>query len=610
MSVELFAVNAVSDRIATCPRLTPEITIGDRTPITDGHIDFYHSDKKKKETHGGRVPIQVKGRVTNAKIKASRTTQSFQVEREVLQFFRNHGGGIYFYVSMREGGEQREVFYASLFPFRVDRLLDGRPETQKKFSVKLKRLPDDPSEIEGIVRLAWHARAQSSTASKNDHLLGQAESLTIHSLTGFSKERPTRLSLAETDYVVVAHLPGNLHIPIDVDLDVLPHQYVERDLAVPISCGGVEFANATGRRTQEDTLLIHLSEGLELTVKIADQTLNTNLDLKRKGSFQEQAKNFDFVIAAASGSPLLIGDQVNEPNAGDPGLAAELRDIRQELSRLIELCGELGIDDDLSSRLQLDGKMRQTLIALHEGLVNDRPVRSTSDGTGRYDVPIGEYKITVIVMPAEDEGFRRLVDPFDPTKRSRFRIYRIDERGAPESIDWGTVYESVTAEDMASVINLRLNNVVAAYEALDDRAVATTKANYMVLRLLTSFDLATDESHRIKLLRGAADLCRWLLEEEPDSLVHRINWWQILHRQGDLNDTDRQDIRAARRSLNREEELSGLLEACMLILLGDAEELQLAMSELSEADLEKLRSWPVWTLTKNPADLGMPRVED
>ncbi|MCA9054506.1 MAG: hypothetical protein KDA75_11755, partial [Planctomycetaceae bacterium] len=143
-------------------------------------------------------------------------------------------------------------------------------------------------------------------------------------------------------------------------------------MSVYVVAGGVEFAAATGRRIQEDTLLIRLSEGLELTVKIADQSLSTNLNLNRKGSFQEQAKNFDFVIAAASGSPLLIGDQVNEPNAGDPGLAAELREIRRELSLLIELFDELGINDDLSSRLQLDEKMRQTLIALHEGIVNDK----------------------------------------------------------------------------------------------------------------------------------------------------------------------------------------------------------------------------------------------
>lgn len=47
----------------------------------------------------------------------------------------------------------------------------------------------------------------------------------------------------------------------------------------------------------------------------------------------------------------------------------------------------------------------------------------------------------------------------------------------------------------------------------------------------------------------------------------------------------------------------------MLVLLGDAEELQLAMSELSYEDLEKLRSWPVWTLTKTPSERGAPHVE-
>ena len=174
MSVELLAVNAVSDRIAACPRLTPEIASGDRTPITDGHIDFYTSEKHSKKTHEGRVPVQVKGRVTKAKIRATRDTQSFPVEREVLRFFRNHGGGVYFYVPMREGGAQREIFYAILLPFKIDHLLGEGSGAQKTFSIKLTRLPTETSKVEGIVRLAWNGRSQSSAVSGNHHLLDQA----------------------------------------------------------------------------------------------------------------------------------------------------------------------------------------------------------------------------------------------------------------------------------------------------------------------------------------------------------------------------------------------------------------------------------------------------
>lgn len=609
MSVELFAVNAVVDRIAACPRLAPDIKSGDKTPITDGHIDFYSSEKKNNKTHEGRVPVQVKGRVTGTKVKASRNTQSFSVEREVLQFFRNHGGGIYFYVPMRNGGLEREIFYANLLPFKVDRLLGDKPETQKSFSVKMTRLPEDPTQIEGIVRLAWNGRVQVSVSGGNSHLLDQAESLTVHSLVGFDETRPSRLALAETDYVIVAHLFGGLDVAVDVDLDVIPGDYIERDLAVPIGCGGIEFTNGTGRRLDEETILVQLSRGLQLRLRADADTIRMNLNLTREGSFREQAKNFDFVLAAAAGNPLLIGDGSNEPHAGDPLLEADLRSVRLELSRLIELFDELGIDDEFSSQVQLDHDIRRMLLALHEGLVQDQPVRGNSDGTGRYDIPFGDHKIMVIVMPAENDGFRRIVDPFDPSKRERFRIYRVNEDGSPEPIDWGTVYESVTADDMAEILNLRLHNVVEAYATLEDRVAATTKANFMVLRLLTAADMAVNENHRAALLHGATNLCKWLMEEEPDSLVHRVNWWQVLYRQGELGDTDRQDIRVARRRLNRDEAQARELEACLLILLDDAEELKLVIEELSESDVEKLQSWPVWTLTKSGSSTTSAREQ-
>lgn len=607
MSVEVFAVDAVRDRVASCPRLSPEIDYGDRTPITDGHIDFYNSKTHSKKTHEGRVPVQVKGRVTKAKLKASRDTQSFSVEREVLRFFRNHGGGIYFFVPMREGGLQREIFYGILLPFKVDRYLNGRPKGQKTFSIKLTRLPEDPAKIEGIVHLAWSGRVQSSAINSNDQLMEQAESLTIHSLAGFDENRPTRLALTETDYVVVANLPGGAEIALDIDLDIFPHEYLERDLAVAISCGGVEFANGSGRRTDDETILVRLSDGLQLQLEVVDDTIDTTLNLTREGSLQDQAKNFDFMLAAAAGNPLIIGDNAHEPHDRDSRIEAELRAVRTEITQLIELFDELGIGDDQISTLQIDDKTKRMLLALHEGLIQDRPVRGTSDGTGRLDITLGAYKLRVIVMPAEEEGYRRIIDPFDPSKRDRFRIYRLTEGGSVEPAEWGTVYESVTPEDMASILNLRLHCIVTAYSVLDDRETGRNEANLMVLRLLSASDLAAAEGHRAYLLQGAANLSEWLLAEDPDSLVHRVNRWQVQYRLATLRDADRRDIRAARRRLKREDKQASLLEACMLILLDEPDELDLVLSELGDDEVAMLQSWPVWALmnsaSRPPADV-------
>ncbi|MBW9111957.1 hypothetical protein JNB63_19965 [Microbacterium trichothecenolyticum] len=610
MSVELLAVNAVSDRIAACPRLSPEIATGDKTPVTDGHVDFYDSEKQSKKTLGGRVPVQVKGRVTKTRIKQSRESQSFQVERDVLRFFRNHGGGIYFYVPMREGGAQREIFYAILLPFKIDRLLNGGTEAQKTFSIKLTRFPTEPQRIEGIVHLAWQGRSQSSSAGGNAHLLEQAESLTVHSLVGFDESRPTRLALAETDYVVVARLPGGIEIALDLDLDVFPHDYIERELAVPIRCGAVEFTNGTGRRVDENSLVLRLSDGLDLRLTVIDELVSAALNLTREGSFRSQAKNLDFVLAAAAGNPLVVGDRSHRPHAGDPKLETELRAVRAEVAHLIELFDELAISDDLTASLEIDDRTSRVLLALHEGIVQDRAVQGTSDGTGRFDISLGSHKVMVIVLPAEDDNHRRIIDPFDPAKRDRFRIYQLDDNGSPEPTELGTVYESVTPEEMASVLNLRLRNIVGTYAVLDDRAAARGKANLMVLRLLSAADLASDPGHRDELIQGAADLCDWLRSEEPDSLVHRINSWQVRYRLAALDDADRREIRSARRSLRREEAQAALLEVCLLILLEDYEELDLVLQELDDDEVAVLKSWPVWALTRRrpEARVGAARL--
>lgn len=601
MSVEQLAVDAVSDRIALCPHLNPEISHGDKTPITDGHIDFFSAKKHSKKTYEGRVPVQVKGRVTKARIKASRQHQSFSVEREVLDFFRRHGGGLYFFVPMRGDGSEREVFYSILLPFKIDRILASGNAKQKSFAVKLSRLPAEASKVEAIVRLAWNGRIQSAASSGNGDLVNQAESLRIHSLIGFDEDRPTLLSLAQTDYVVVAQLRGGLEVAIDIDLEVLPRDYLERDLAVSIRCGVVEFTDGSGRRLDENTHLVHLSSGLELRLTVEAGTVKTTLHLTREGTFRQQAKNVDFVLAAANGSPLVIGEFSGDGNDGDPKLALQLNPVRAELARLTELFDELGIDDALTSSIPIDDKTRRMLLALHEGIYQDRAVRGSSDGTGRYDIPVGANKIMVIVMPAEDEDHRRVVDPFDPSKRDRFRIYQLDEEGSAHPVDWGTIYEAVTPEDMASILNLRLHELVGAYEALQDRVSAWSKANLMVLRLLAAADLAEDEGQRRYLVGGAVELSRWLMAQQPGSLTHQINWWQIQYRLGALTNDDRQRIRSARRSLDRNGEQAGLLEACLLILLADEEELQLVLSELSDHELDALKSWPVWALRREEA---------
>jgi hypothetical protein len=69
LNIEGLAVSAETDILALCPDLHDQITVNDKTPVTDGHIDLYKSGNHSNTNLIGRVFVQVKGRTTCGKAR-------------------------------------------------------------------------------------------------------------------------------------------------------------------------------------------------------------------------------------------------------------------------------------------------------------------------------------------------------------------------------------------------------------------------------------------------------------------------------------------------------------------------------------------------------------
>ena len=117
----------------------------------------------------------------------------------------------------------------------------------------------------------------------------------------------------------------------------------------------------------------------------------------------------------------------------------------------------------------------------------------------------------------------------------------------------------------------------------------------MVLHLLQAAD-SVGGAHRKYLLQGAADLSDWLVQSAADDLTHTINRWQVDHRRRDLSPEALKEIRLVRRALEESDDRE-LRNACLTILLDDADELAVIIDSLSPSQLEVLQSWPIWGLT-------------
>lgn len=604
VNVESVAVAAVSEILARCPRLMAELASNDKTPFTDGFIYVYSSDKQSNATAKGRISVQIKGRTHRAKIKESASTVQYPIEREDLEFFRTDGGVLYFYVPVSPDGYKKGVFYEALTPFRINRLLDRMKPGQKTLSIKLKRFADDISEVQQLAAFTLDSRKQANTRINVDEILPQLTSLTLRSRTQINDDRPTELKLEDSDFVIEGTMAGGSTIPLDMDLMVYPGQYVPTPMTVDIACGGIAFEKPMQQQTDTDHTRITLSEGLAIRIRREHGGLNTNIDLSAEGTIYDQLKDLSFFLAAARGEALHIGDLIM------PSLAPSFKDLRElefvheRVQQMVEALNSLDLGAQLARSIPLGTDEKQYLVMLHDALISGREIPTHQGGRGRMNVDLGGYQVVVLVSEGTQDGHRKIIDPFDPENRGEFRIFREGDDGQPEEIEWATIYESLHEDDFGRTLNLHVDNIADAYDALEDRNVALSTANQLLLNLLHAADKA-EAPMRSYLLRGAHNLSQWLVEKGDGDLLYNINRWQVWERQGLLTPNDERDMRAARRAIRGAPDSDAhFKEACLTILLRDFEELESLVETFPEGDVERISEWPIWALRPSKSELS------
>ncbi|MFT7766996.1 hypothetical protein [Clavibacter tessellarius] len=597
LNVEPLAVNAVSDIIARCPRLTGEISVNDKTPITDGHIDIYRTNKKKNTNILGRVPVQVKGRVAPERSRPSDKPVSFSIDRETLEFFRNDGGGLYFYVPMSSDGLQRQVLYAALSPFLVKRLLSSMKPLQKSLAVPMRRFPDKPADVLKVVQLALESRRQGKITGGFAEIFENLKSINVYSMQPIHDDRPTVLNLNETDFAVTATTTTGLTIPVDVDITVYPEGFFPSPFGLPVRCGSVEYNDALMLRIDTHETHLTLSSGLRLRLIDNEHTRSVGLDLTATGTLRAQLKDFTFFQAVITGELVSIDGKPLFASVLDSPDREDVDGIHDMLKRMVDVLDVLGLQASELEPSHLGPEVKEALLRLHTALVVDGEIKMQTDGYGRLVVDVDTFSVITYVSEGSDAEHRRVTDMMHPRHRDLFRVRQraIDD---PDVIRQVTVYELLSLEDYSSTLNLHLDDIAHAYAALDDKGVALNLATETLLKILLAADDASG-SFRTYLLKGAVNLSEWLCGADGSNLIYSINLWQARYRLGLLDEKDRHSIRSARRDILKSTVPDAVLkETCLVILLEDLDELLLVLEVLTDKERDLIESWPVWNLAK------------
>lgn len=599
--IEQIAVSAVNLAIARCDHLVGYISSNDRTPITDGHIDLYEGEAKVKGNLTARVPVQVKGRATQSSIKPTTQSIRYSINADDLKFFSRNGGGLYFYVPMRSDGSDPEVFYANLHPFRISRFTRGKKSGQKMHTFDFRRLPAESGTIEALVALSAKQASQSNFLDVSNNIMSSARSITIHSLRGLNEDNPAEFNLDHDEYAVFVTVDGGLEVPVDIDFSVFPQDYMRRPLPTDVSSGGVTYRSPDAQRIAPTELAIYCSDGVTVHLFEKDGTIRSKVDITLRGGVRQQLGDVTFFLALAEGEPLVVHGNASTSHTIQFDDIDEVRATKNVLSGLVALFDYFDVDDDLLSTLTFTSQETRELFRLYRALILGEEVAATGDGSGRWDYPVAGHKIVLLVTDGSGPEHKKFSDPIDPAARNRLRLMSTNEDDAPEEIRWATVYETLTTEDYATALNLHLDQIVDVYASLEDNATRYKLASDVVLKLLTAADRTPER--RSHLLRRGQALNGWILNATQGDIVHRINRWQFLTRLGELSNADRRDIAAARRQSNFGP-ATLQIEACLAILRGDNDDLELILDEMTDAARAELEGWPIWALTGTTSALS------
>lgn len=593
----MVAVTSTVLLLAACDRLVPEISYNDKTPITDGHIDLYEGVSRKKTEIVGRMPVQVKGRSIGSK---RRTSTKFQIPRTDVVALRRHGSVLYFVVFV-DSRSRTVPFYVVMSPFYIDSVLRKAPPTAEQVTVELRALPEQPEKLERIVAMALETKKQQYAAFSG-HSFENVTSMTLHSVEAIDLDAPLRVSADEWSYAIDVETADGNALPLVGEVTIYPQSYLPQETALTVESGGVQYHAPTIRQVDPTTHELTLAEGLQIRLRTGEDSRSSSINLTLAPDLAGRLKAVEFCLNLVERQSITYDGVAYAFEYATSDNIDELRGYREYLRLLRELFDLLHVDSSLVHMDEIDDQQHDRLRLLHGALVHGRELRADDGRVGRTDEAVGTNRLMLLVTQGSQPNTWRLLDPFDPRNQDKFKLFREVDSGRVQ--EWhATVYDGVQTSDLPDILNLRLDRLTDAYDAIADLPDVTSLANTQLLSLILAADRC--EPRRSEFLGAAKALNEWIIAREGELPPHLINRWQLRHRTNDLDRDDLDQIRDLRRRILREQlEMGPQLETACAILLGDLDDIEHSVRQLSNDERQQMERWPIWAVRgeRSPED--------
>lgn len=584
MEIEKVATTSVVQSISRTDVLSSFINDGDKEPCWDGAIYVYSHKNKKKENLKGRVPVQVKGKSINGSTVNNEIM--YPIEVVDLKNYLNDGGVVFFVVYMNEQ-EEETIYYVTLLPFYINRLLHGR-EGQKTISVKLLPFPRSNDEKCNIF-LDFVTDSKHQIGKVEPNVLSLKDLSTVKEIEklsfsytglGYNPDRPFDYLFKHGVYVYAKPKGLNIKIPVEY-LDKI--DVAKTSLQRSVSVDNNQFYVSYEVLHMIDRDELHFGKSTRVIIY---KNGKTKLDYKLKGTLNERICDVQFIIALLEAQSITIeGIHIPLYTNLDEIATFDIQELQNNLNYMQEIKevldeAKVAIDLDCSNLSSLDENLIHILI---RAIKYKEPVKFGENENIPLvaRMPIGNLILALICEKTQDD--RYIVSRLYDCNKWHFEAKDIDGNRFSSSI-----YMILKKQDFCEICNIDYENMWESIISVEECDLYLEHINMLLLQMILAYDENTIQKD--KLYETALKLAQFLKERQGFSKdIAVLNYLQIVKRKEKLSDTQIDELCKLIQTPNQNHKI--LIGAHLL--MDNQPIAKLYFEKLSSQDQEEFRTFPI-----------------
>ena len=580
--IETLGVSYLATFINRNKLLHTYFDINDKTPAWDGEIHVLKNASEKKNEIFGKVPVQIK-----ATKRKDNSMKSFSVDIRDLELYSKNGGVVLFVVWLDDNGNLRDIYYKSLPPFSLKKLikkskLKTKPVNNKRLSVQIHKL-DEQKLYPMLVDFVTNSRKQYSFINidgisveniPNDrdiklYFYGQGKG----GIFNYQKEHDLFLYLRDPE--------TGIEIPLENSIKVV-ETFEATDLSIAV--GDYIFKDVERHLFPNGSVQLHFGEGFKISFNIDKRQFKLNYSrpnmlsdaIKCTQALKELGKIGFFTLNGTS-------IELDERSLSDID-SLDLDSHIRELLKISKFMKKMGIKKELDLSV-FDEQSQKNLNILNSGLVLKKKVTLNYEESKLINLKIANiHIITLYEFSTDNNG--SMIDVFTETPWCK--------RGEDEDSSNISIFEVFGPKDWLTIDNCNFDSVIASYQRLVDNNLEHEGTDNTIIKIVAAADMTEEVSKKEKLLTWAQRLSDWNLNHLKGNSISIINDLQIKSRNRELDNTEMESL--TKILMNNQDNDEICFGAS--VLLKSKPQADLFWTKLDKETQERYQDYPIYNLYK------------